>query len=124
MRKWQLIIMVPIAAVLLPGCVTVVALNHGYHGTPAYCYDCHINPLWTAACNQCDYYIIKASAASYFYRPRNNKQARIVHRYYDQKVVRKRQTRHQKFVKAHADVNKQVKDFDRDGGRKKSLSFK
>jgi hypothetical protein len=91
MKSWAKIAALTAMGMAIAGCGSFFGLrkNSGY--SPEYCYDCHYQPRWTKAYDDCSYYIFQAEEARYKYRPRSNDRAAFSYKIYDIKTVRERQ---------------------------------
>jgi hypothetical protein len=80
-----------VVGLAIAGCATFFGMGKGNGYSPEYCYDCHYQPRWTKAYDDCGYYIFQVEEGRYKYRPRSNNRVAFSYKIYDVKTVRERQ---------------------------------
>ena len=76
---------------MLAGCATFFGKGKSRSYSPEYCYDCHYQPRWDKAFEECGYYQIRVKEAGYEYRVRSDNHGEFIFRTYDIKTARERQ---------------------------------
>ncbi|MDP3025979.1 MAG: hypothetical protein Q8O10_10665 [candidate division Zixibacteria bacterium] len=87
-RKLVLGILLGILGLVITGCGMYVGgvfggPRYGNYHHPRYCYDCHHNPGWGRAYDDCGFYDFYFAGNGYYYRPRHAGRRVYVYRKYN-----------------------------------------
>jgi len=87
-RKLVLGFLLGILGLVITGCGMYVGgvfggPRYGSYHHPRYCYDCHRNPYWTRAYDNCEFYDFYFAGNGYYYRPRHEDHRVYIFRKYN-----------------------------------------
>jgi hypothetical protein len=89
--NWVKMATLTVIGLAMAGCVSFFGLSKHDGNSPEYCYDCHYQPRWDKAYDECDYYVFQVKEAGYYYRSRNDNRTEFKFRPYEAAKARERQ---------------------------------